>query len=92
MGHPYLKVLDEKWDATLNEVTFTLEQNWFLADGQPSSVGAEASDAEVTWAIPLMFAGSSCESAKAVIMTSKRQTFSMNAGGADDWLRINAGV
>lgn len=93
MGHPYLTVLDEKWDTTLNEVSFTLEQNWFLADGKPSSSDPDAAtkDAAITWAIPLMFAGSAYESSQAVIMSAKRQTFTLKTSSANDWLRINAG-
>lgn len=94
MGHPYLIVVDEKWDSTLNEVSFTLEQNWFLADGQPSSTDADAAarDATVTWAIPLMFAGAAYESSQAVIMSAKRQTFTLKTSQPGDWLRINAGM
>lgn len=89
MGHPYLTVSDEKWDSALNEVTFTLEQSWFLADGHPSAAGAD--DSAVTWSIPLMFASAESESSQAIIMSAKRQTFTLKTNGASDWLKINAG-
>lgn len=86
MGYPYLKVVSEKWSD--NAVEFTLEQNWFLADG--SEVPAEEA-ADALWSIPLLFATSACVSEKAVIMDEKTKTFSVPLSGPNDWLKINAG-
>lgn len=89
MGHPYLTVINEKWDNIQSEVTFTLEQNWFLADGKPSNINND--DSNITWSIPLMFATSTYESSQAVIMSSKRQTFTLKIANENDWLKINSG-
>jgi puromycin-sensitive aminopeptidase len=86
MGYPYVKTVDEKWTDT--SVEFTLEQAWFLADG--SEVSAEdAKDA--LWQIPLLFSTSTTTSQAAVLMTGKRQAFTVPIAGSNDWLRINAG-
>lgn len=82
MGHPYLKVVSEQWSN--DSVTFTLEQNWFLADGSEG-------DSSMLWSIPLIFATSVSESDNAVIMHSKQQTFTIALNGAEDWVKINAG-
>jgi len=87
MGYPYLTVVDEKFED--NKVTFTLEQNWFLADGGDEA-SAEASKT-LLWSVPLMFATSTYESSQAVIMNEKRQTFTLDLHSKDDWLKINAG-
>lgn len=83
MGYPYLKVVEEKWAD--NEVTVTLEQNWFLSDGSTT-----AEDAGKLWSIPL-FATSQSTSSKAVIMKEKVQTFAVPLAGSSDYLKINAG-
>ena len=54
MGYPYLRVLSETWTDT--SVDFTLEQNWFLADG---SAVSEEEAADALWTIPLRFSTSS---------------------------------
>lgn len=84
MGYPYLKVVEEKWAD--NEVTVTLEQNWFLSDGSTT-----AEDAGKLWSIPLLFATSQSTSSKAVIMKEKVQTFAVPLAGSSDYLKINAG-
>mmetsp|Transcript_20947 Transcript_20947/g.30195 ORF Transcript_20947/g.30195 Transcript_20947/m.30195 type:complete len:870 (-) Transcript_20947:137-2746(-) len=82
MGYPFLTVVAETWSAS--NVTIELQQSWFLADG------SGANDDKI-WTIPLIFATSSSESDKAVLMTQRRQTFTIPLASADDWLKINAG-
>ena len=84
MGFPFLKVVEESWSA--DSVTITLEQGWFLADGS----GGTGEGADKLWSIPLFFATSSSVSTEAVIMSNKRQTFTLPTS-AGDWLKINAG-
>lgn len=86
MGHPFLSVVSESWTAT--SVTFTLEQNWFLADGSGT---ATEEDRSKKWTIPLVFATSSSVSARAILMTEKQQTFTVPLTGNDDWIKLNAG-
>jgi aminopeptidase 2 len=86
-GYPYLTILDEKWSTTA--VEFTLEQNWFLADG--SGMEASKEEGEALWSIPLLFSTSKQVSESAVLMTKKIQTFSVPLTHAEDWVKINSG-
>lgn len=86
MGYPYLVVKDEKW--TDSNVTITLEQNWFLADGSGKNCTPEESK---LWNIPLLFSTSNSSSGNALIMSEKSQVFSIPLNGPNDWLKINAG-
>jgi puromycin-sensitive aminopeptidase len=86
MGYPYLTVKDEKWTDT--EVTVTLEQHWFLADGTGKHTAEEE---RKLWNIPLLFDTSDSVAVNAVIMSQKTQTFSIPLNNSHDWLRINAG-
>jgi puromycin-sensitive aminopeptidase len=89
MGHPFLSVLSEAWST--DSVTLELEQNWFLADG---SVAATPEEAAKLWAIPLLFASSTCDS-DAVLMRGKTQSFTIpldpTQGQGQDWVKLNAG-
>ena len=85
MGFPYLRVVDEQW--TEAQVTFTLEQQWFLSDG----TGGEGEGADKLWSIPLLFVTSSEVSQDAVIMSARRQTFAVAVKGPEDFVKINAG-
>jgi aminopeptidase N len=88
-GYPYLRVVEEKWEA--GEVQVTLEQARFLSDGSAPS----EEDAQAVWRIPLLFATAGAASGEAVIMDKKQQTFSIpvsaSAAGGRPWLKINAG-
>mmetsp|Transcript_7528 Transcript_7528/g.7752 ORF Transcript_7528/g.7752 Transcript_7528/m.7752 type:complete len:879 (+) Transcript_7528:105-2741(+) len=88
MGYPYLTVVSEEWSAT--SVTMTLEQKWFLSDGS----ALEGEDANKKWSIPLLFATSGSVSSSAVIMSDKRQTFTIPLAGVEAnskaWVKINA--
>ena len=75
-------MVEETWSAT--ELRVTLEQDWFLADGTVQT------DSPL-WSIPLMFATPAGSSAKAQIMTKKREEFSVALKGAGDWVKINTG-
>ncbi len=84
-GHPYLKVVSEKWSD--KSVELELEQNWFLQDGSGDT------DPEAPlWNIPLLFATKDgVTSTTAEIMTGKSQRFTVPLSGADDFVKINAG-
>jgi aminopeptidase N len=88
-GYPFLRVVEEKWEA--DEVQVTLEQARFLSDGSAPS----EEDAQAVWRIPLLFATAGAASGEAVIMDKKQQTFSIpvsaSAAGGRPWLKINAG-
>ena len=86
MGYPYLKVVEEKWSSSAVELS--LEQAWFLADGSEPTA-EEAADA--LWSIPLVFSTSSATSQTAVIMSEKRQSFTIPLDGPEDWVRVNGG-
>ena len=95
MGHPYVRVLNESWAE--DSVTLELEQNWFLADGsgQEQKKGEEGGDngTDKLWAIPLLFASSSCVS-DAVLMQGRTQSFTIPldpSQGGQDWVKMNAG-
>lgn len=87
MGYPYLSVVDEKWGPAA--VVITLEQAWFLSDGSAKP------DEGALWQIPLQFATpGGITPAAPVIMTQKRQTFTVDFGaqvnGQQNWVKINA--
>jgi len=88
-GYPYLKVVSEKWSD--DKVEITLQQDRFLSDGSASS----AEEAGALWSIPLLFASTGSDSAQAVIMDQKQQTFSIpvqpGTEGQLPWIKINAG-
>ena len=87
MGHPYLRVVSEKW--TDESVSLELEQSWFLADG---SSGTVEGDSDKLWSIPLLFATSTCVSDSAVLMQARTQSFTIPlAPGGNDWVKLNAG-
>lgn len=86
MGHPYLRVLSEKWSS--DSVTFELEQNWFLADG---SGGKDEEEQSKLWSVPLIFATSTSVSEPAVLMKGKKQSFTVPLSHEKDWVKLNAG-
>lgn len=84
-GYPFIKVVQEDWQAT--QVTITLEQAWFLQDGS-----GESDPEAPLWDIPLYFATSQgTTSTSAEIMNQKKQSFVVKLSSADDFVKINAG-
>jgi puromycin-sensitive aminopeptidase len=85
MGHPYVKVITEKWSS--DSVEIELEQNWFLADGSAKP------DEMPLWSIPLQFATPyGIYPNKPEIMSNKRHTFKIPFQESNDrnWVKINA--
>lgn len=89
MGFPFLTVVEESWAD--DSVSITLEQQWFLSDGS----APQGEEANKLWSVPLLFATADSVSSTAMIMTERRQKFtiplSVDGSGERPWLKINAG-
>lgn len=84
MGFPLLTMTS--FEATATSATFTLEQEWFLADGSLSSDDDKAK----LWKIPVM-CSSGAGVAEMVLMTDRSLTMTVKLSGADDFVKVNAG-
>jgi len=83
MGFPLLKVSKETWEET--QVTFELEQIWFLSDG--SELTAEEADKK--WTIPVISCTEKGTQEDIVYMREKTATITIpiEKGG---WAKLNA--
>jgi puromycin-sensitive aminopeptidase len=84
MGFPLVKVLGEEWQG--DQVTFKLEQCWFLSDGSE----LDEAGAAKKWTIPILTCTSEGTQANMTLMREKSAsiTIPVTAGG---WVKLNAG-
>lgn len=86
MGYPYIKVTQDEW--TDKSITFVAEQFWFLSDGSE----LQGDEKKKLWTIPLLFLTKDKKSQQAVLLSAKKQKFSLPvSGNKNNFLKINAG-
>jgi puromycin-sensitive aminopeptidase len=85
MGFPFLRIVTEDWQA--DKVTFELEQKWFLADG--SELDEEGTAKK--WTVPILTCTSAGQQQDMTLMREKTASITIPLGGANDWVKLNAG-
>ncbi|KAL7538749.1 hypothetical protein ACHAXR_008772 [Thalassiosira sp. AJA248-18] len=85
MGFPLVTVTGEKWEG--NQVTLTLEQEWFLSDGSPLTGEEKAKK----WCIPLLTCTSEGTQKDMIFMREKTATVTIALPSKDGWVKLNAG-
>jgi len=85
MGFPLVRVVGETWKD--NEVTFELDQTWFLADG--SDLTDEES--KKMWTIPIMTCTEDGTQDDMTFMREKTATITIPLSSKDGWVKLNAG-
>ena len=85
MGFPLVTVVGEKWES--NQVTLSLEQEWFLSDGSPLSDEEKAKK----WCIPLLTCTAEGTQQDMVFMREKTATITIPLSSENGWVKLNAG-
>lgn len=85
MGFPLLCVVEEDWNS--DQVSFKLEQSWFLADG--SELTKEESEKQ--WTIPIMTCTNDGLQKDMTLMREKSASISIPLVGETPWVKLNAG-